>query len=157
MQGTVEKATVDDARVVGRTLRSDDRRELLALGWHDHETLLVRGVEESTVSRTIWVGGAPVALFGVRRIDDQPVNTGAPWLLATTGIYQLDKRQFASESRRYVDWLNAFHPYLTNIVHAENATAIRWLQWCGFNFTNDLPGIGMQGEDFIQFERRRNV
>lgn len=79
-------------------------------------------------------------------------DIASPWMLNAQGVERYS-RYIVRYSRGYVEAMLEEFRRLENWVHAENATAIRWLQWCGFEFG---PVVNMaSGEPFKMFSRER--
>lgn len=83
--------------------------------------------------------GLPMLIFGAD--DHTQFQSWGPsayiWMLACEGI-EKHSRQIARESRAWTQAVIAVHgphAYGHNMVDARNALHIRWLKWCGAQFT----------------------
>jgi len=153
--------TREDINPLIENMRYCDVREVETLG----DT--VRGVLEYGLQRSnpglvisSYLTGSPLAVFGVvpggpenypaRRI--QKSAHGDIWMLATDELVEKHGREFARASRGWVDFLNTQYRCLSNIVDARNTVHIRWLEWCGFTFTENFL---INSHTFRAFERVR--
>lgn len=150
---TITPSTVEHAIRLGPRLRPLDALEIKSVLGATPIAGLMAGLEgEACLTGTV-DGGRPIFMAGVSKDPStSDPEAGVPWLL---GTYEINAHafEFARGSKRF---LNAFHkvyPKLSNIVHEDNHSAIRWLKWLGFTFWPDV--IGCRGERFICFERIR--
>ena len=139
------EATVEHAHAVAPLMRAADLAELAASGSEPLESLL-RGIRDSVYCRTLLADGVPVMIWGVTQLTD---TVWSPWALGTDAINN-DRRGFMVFSREELDRVAAQYPVLFNHVDARNATAIRWLQWLGFDVMDPEP-IGVDGAPFHPF------
>ena len=132
---TSRAATGDDVHELAPRLRSEDRAEVLALGFAPVDGLLqsFAGAEEAWTYRAdrqiiCMAGITPLSLIG---------RVGVPWLLGSELVLQ-HRRTFMMETRRMVaHWLTLFD-VLRNVVDARYEAAIRWLCWLGFEIGEPL-------------------
>lgn len=97
----------------------------------------------------------PVLLFGVVPLDTaQPIGT--VWCLGTE---EIERHPFPlyRMGRQWVDKLTARYSALANYVHADNALAIKWLRWLGFEFPNYPVASEINGQPYHFFVRRACV
>lgn len=113
-------------------LRSIDQVEMDCMMPGDHRAGLVRMAEKARRARAAYIDGELVGIFGVSA-GGILSDTGHPWLLATTAI-EPHRRVLIETSRVGLDWLAQDFRRLWNVVSVENAAAIRWLRWLGFEF-----------------------
>ena len=129
-------------------MREIDRLEC-RIGGHSPKEALRLSLYTSTLAWTVKIDGRPEAMFGVA-----PVclisGEGSPWLLLTD-VAARKAVTLVREGRRYSDAMQAAFPVLANVVHADNRTAIRWLQRLGYGIGEpfDAGGHAMR-----PFERR---
>ncbi len=95
--------------------------------------------------------GRILALFGVAQ---DPAGHGLIWLAATDEFARPDLAvPLARASRRYVNcWLREFK-CLHNVVDPDNAPALRWLEWLGFDIDRKSPVRGPLGHELYRFRR----
>lgn len=115
-----------DCVYVASTLRQADRVEVALFSVSPLDGLRL-SVEASSESYTVEVNGTPAAIFGLA----QTGPTAAPWLLATDAFPRAWVG-VARKARRMVRVWSAAQP-LENWCDAENAVALRFLQWLGFD------------------------
>ena len=154
MNGRAESAWVAPAaashvEALAPHLREGDRREIEAAFGRPAAAILRTGFRNA---RRCWTvlggGGRPVAMFGVGR--RRAPRIGTVWLLASDDL-DAYRGQLRREGPYWVDVLMAGHDVLGNFVAADNAIAIRWLSWLGFELLAFHRGIGTRGEDFWEF------
>lgn len=113
-------------------MRQADVDECHALGVDSIPNALQDGLIFSSECWTITWNGKPVALFGVRPLNDDPtLKVGVPWMVGTNEVTK-HQRAVISLAPRYIARMLRAYPRLTNRVHAENTRAIRWLRHVGF-------------------------
>lgn len=115
-----------------REMRGVDRTEATAFGF-DVEQGLRGSITASDFSRTALVNGQLLAIGGCTRYPRGTVLApiGVPWLVGTDALTRYPG-VLQREARRYIAAMLEVYPHLTNVVHAENRTAIRWLKRLGF-------------------------
>ncbi len=123
--------------MIAADIRDADRKEMLALGT-TVEDALAEGLAHSDLAMTGLLDGVPVCMFGVAP-SDILLGRGIPWMLSANAIEQA-QLQFLRACRPVVARMRERYPHLRNIVHSENATAIRWLKWLGFRFVSEDEG-----------------
>lgn len=133
-------------------VREADRRELWA-GWrHTPEQSMRFGLERSSHVWTGFIDFEPVCMFGA-----VPVSllggSGVPWLIGTDKLVE-HQMTFLRRCRPQLARMQRVYEHLTNYVAAENAAAVRWLEWLGFTLHEPMP-FGPDGVAFRMFEWRR--
>lgn len=123
--------------MIAADIRDADRKEMLALGT-TVEDALAEGLAHSDLAMTGLLDGVPVCMFGVSPLNII-LGRGTPWMLATNRL-EIAQVAFLRACRPVVKWMRESYPNLANVVHANNATAIRWLRWLGFRFCKDESG-----------------
>jgi hypothetical protein len=144
-------ATCEDCFALGPVLRQADKDEIQASSGSDPTGALFLGWRESEVCYTIVDADQPLAMFGVVRMASNP-SIGQVWLLGTEGI-KMHSIEFLRKSREWVSRLHEEFPVLYNDIDSRNTVHIRWLQWLGFKFINELPSYGYEGRLFYHFVR----
>ena len=127
-------------------LRPIDRLELDCMMPGDHRAGLIRMAERARRSRAAYIDGELIGIFGISA-EGILSNTGCPWMLATTTI-ERHKRVLVDGSQVALGWLMQDFRRAWNVVSVENAAAIRWLRWLGFEFG---PTVTVRGHDFRYF------
>jgi hypothetical protein len=88
---------------------------------------------------------APLACFGIGELIKD--NTNYIWLLSTDRLLQVAGFEFAKASKAWLSFIvNHYKLPCVNHVHVQNTTAIRWLKWCGAEFSDD------DSTDFLSFQ-----
>ena len=143
----VTLATQEDAAELGRLMRPEDRREVLAMGFTP-EFAASHAVRASLAAYAGRVDGELVGVFGVSLVGLMS-STGVPWLLCTPAVDEWPTGS-GLESARFHRVLKQRFKRLENFVHAENEPAIRWLRWLGYNIDEPRP-FGPYGALFCRF------
>ena len=133
-----------------RDMTDMDRLEFACLaGKPDPEPVLREMVRRSRRSRAAYVDGRLAAVYGVFAptvLSDE----GNPWLVATNAVHlPAVRRAFIAGTTQEFAWLSDGFRRLWNLVHADNAVAIRWLRWMGFRF--DADEWPVRGQRFLRF------
>jgi len=89
-----------------------------------------------------------IAVFGVAPLNP---DTGIPWLIASDS-FRTRWVEVARGSRLWRQILDESYSCLVNFVHVDNKTAIRWLEWLGFDIHQAIP-FGVRGELFHPFSK----
>lgn len=152
MKAAVRRAVESDIAVILSDLRSSDAAEMAALGTTAEDAMRM-GLSMSDWSMTGMLDGDPVCMFGVAP-QNYLLGFGTPWMLATTRI-ESAQVAFLRACRPVVQRMCETYPSLSNVVHADNVMAIRWLRWLGFTFHLDSEGAPatfvVNGEPFHLF------
>ena len=147
----LRESTLSDAEYIAEHMRDLDRAELDAVGTTPKESL-VAGLERSSICITALVDNHPAVMFGVAQFDD---GAGHPWMLCTDDI-DLVSFSLVREAKRWIRLMLEVYPILTNYVHSENDSAIRFIKMMGFEFPEDGEVIVPEtGEAFLRFEKYR--
>lgn len=158
MHYTVRQATRFDAANIAYQLRPEDDREVrAATGKHPKDVLpdgVVPGktfVLEASIEQGM--PGRMLAIFGVVKLSDE---LGCPWMVATP-LLLAHQFYFLRHCKPWVDKLSSGFNCLANCVDARNELHIKWLKWCGFQFTKLHQEFGVAKIPFWQFEKVTNV
>lgn len=141
-----------DAEELADNLREADAFELKALGVTDPRSAVRESLAVSTLSAAVVDQQGLVALLGVAPLSDSVLTPiGAPWML---GVERSRRhvRTLARYGPAYTRAMLAAYPRLRNIVHADNALHIGWLQRLGFRFAAEPVVIPSTGARFLAFE-----
>jgi Protein of unknown function (DUF2833) len=145
MNYSIVKAAYHHAAMVAASVRADDRAELAAVG----QSPLMAAVTSLHSSTKAWTGivdGEPICIFGVSEWAD---GSGRPWMIATDKL-EPNQRIFLRKCKECVAAMLDGYNLLHNFVSADNTTAIKWLQWLGFEI-GQLQPYGKNGETFYYF------
>ncbi len=150
----VIEATKTHAVILAPRLRREDVEEIRAMNGHKPIDALM-GAFKAPNSKvyTIVNGNEIIGMFGVSDCVNG-TNYGVPWMLTSSSIKSISK-EFLRECRTWVDHLGEKYPVLYNFVHDKNKTAMRWLQWCGFDVKFQKP-YGVKKENFYLFTKELN-
>lgn len=141
-------AHVDD---LVANLRKADRAELVASGHTDAHRAITMSLSLSTHSLAALVDGRVGAILGVVPIS-MATGDGCPWMLGTD-LVTSHGRALMAHTPPYIAAMLRTYPHLTNIVHAENTFAVRWLRRVGFEIHPAQPHP-RTGVPFHRFEMR---
>ncbi len=100
---------------------------------------------------------APLAIGGVCPVETEYGEVGVIWMLGTSLLdretrYPMQRRLFARATRIVVEEFTKSWPVLTNMAHAENAKALRWLKWLGFELGKEFA-LGETQARFVEFRK----
>lgn len=126
----VRKVTEVGRLHVSFNIRDADRAELWELSrlspyWAIRYAIEVSGDE----CYEALVDGVPIAVGGA--FTSQIGGYASPWLLGTDGIFK-QPRKLLELTNKYTEHLLKTNKVLSNRVHAENTSSIRYLQHAGF-------------------------
>lgn len=148
---SISPPTAADLAFMDAHVRDIDRLEFDVM--NNGRDFLTSLHELARVSTKILVGRwhkRPVVIYGIvpRSLLG---GEGSPWLVATDQIFEPDvARAFARHCRPALAELSEGFDYLWNLVHTDNAAAIRWLGWLGFRFTGF--DVTVSGHTFTHFK-----
>lgn len=139
-----------DVLYIAKRMADMDRLECAAFGRTPRQALdlAVRG---SVMAWTASVDGKPLAAFGVTPVSVMS-GVGVPWLLCVPEARR-HQRAFLERGRPFVQQMQATFPALQNMVHRDNARAIRWLRRLGF--TVEAEPVYAGGHPMLPFWRGR--
>lgn len=146
----VVPATLAHAEAIASRMRTADAFEVLMMSGSDPLTALRRGLALSIEAWAGTVDGLPVCLFGIvprSLLSDVAI----PWLLGTDEI-ALHAWAFLRRNRAVVARWRIQYRRLENFVWAGNEAAIRWLDWLGFAFDEELE---INGVNWLPFAMER--
>ena len=99
--------------------------------------------DESTFT-VLTPDGVPFAMFGAGKIEEETYI----WMLGTDDVRK-HAMAFMKYSREWVWGFVGIYEKVCNYVHSENKLALKWLDWCGADFTTQIE---INGELFFKFE-----
>jgi len=135
-------------KLIAADMRQADAVEIMASHGHTPIDALRAGWAESSYSMIVNEDLMPIAMFGLV-INSYVTGAGTPWLLATNRAMN-HKREFLIQSPKVISRMLDICPRLSNHVHVENKTTIRWLRWLGFTIGDAVP-VGVNAEMFHKF------
>ncbi len=147
---TIYKLTQARAALCAMSLCEADQAELDAAGIEDAVAMLEQSLPDCSWSHEARWNDRPVFMYGVRPLPGNEI--GIPWMLSTVHLEQAERVAVARLARKVVAQMRAEFPILTNMVHADNEDAIKFIQWLGFDVSDRRVG---PGENFRQFMWRR--
>ncbi|WP_353094301.1 hypothetical protein [Methylibium sp.] len=134
---TFEPGTPEAAAYIAAHLRDQDRAELAVMHpGEDAERLLLDALHGARWCNVVRVEGRPALIYGVT--DTAHAGIGVPWLLATPDLYRI-KEAVREVAMAEVRLMAQTYVVLFNQVHAENTTAIEWLETLGFTIDRERP------------------
>lgn len=143
-----------DAESLAPRMREADKAEVKAASGKHPYLVLLEGIEASEQAYTALVDGEPIAIFGVCPTDNPSV--GVVWLLGSD-VISAHRIDFLRKSRDWVERFQSKYPVLCNSIDARNTVHIKWLQWLGFTFIQELQNHGVEHRLFYQFVRIPHV
>ena len=149
---TVDFAERNDCRELARDLRDIDKYEIYAVGGDTPLEGVVKSYERSLYCYTVKHEGKVIMMFGVCPIQTLSQQYCC-WCLATNEIKNTNK-EFLRACRDFVNTLADKFGIMINWVAKENAVAIRWLKWCGFE-VGEPKRHGLHGEIMRKVVKRR--
>lgn len=151
MKLTEARILPQDLPFLASNLRPSDAAELKAYGFSD----ALAGLEHCTKAggrRHVLrdPDGLPVCTYGLSR---PAISHNSPWMLGTTLIAK-HRKEFWRHSVRVVSEFMSEGKPLINYTHADNKTAILWLQRLGFFVDFDKPVTRPTGSTFVPFYKQ---
>jgi hypothetical protein len=74
------------------------------------------------------------------------------WLVGTDDLIA-HSTTFLRHSRQWLATMHEHYRLLYNVIDARNEVHLRWLEWLGFEFIQDVPRYGVERRKFILFRR----
>ena len=136
-----------DCEEVGRNMRHIDKLECLLTSGSNPIDAVKTGLKHDYHTWTICEKetNTPLACFGIGQIVKDDSNY--IWLLSTDRLLEVAGFEFAKASKAWVQFIvNHYKLPCFNRVHVHNTVAIRWLKWCGAEFSEDTS------TDFLSFQ-----
>ena len=143
----LRSARKSDCEEVGINMRHIDKLECLLTSGSTPTQALSLGLQQDYHTWTICAKDdhAPLACFGIGQCVKDTTNY--IWLLSTDRLLQVAGFEFAKASKAWLSFIvNHYELPCVNHVHVQNTTAIRWLKWCGAEFSEDSTS------DFLSFQ-----
>ncbi len=140
-----------DAINLAPRLRPIDRLEVEATGRTAEASLLSAFNMPNTKVLAGKAGDKVVFMCGASQCLQNPAN-GVIWML-TSDLAEHYKKDILKLSKPTIEELSKGYKNVYNIIHKNNRTSIRWLEWCGFDvMKNKVYKQG--GEDFYLLQKR---
>ena len=149
----VHDADQADVLRLAARMRDIDRREIWEMAEMRPYDAAVYSVASSRYSRAIYVNGEICCIYGVGTDEDDD-SLGVPWMLSTDELAKYP-RLIVSLGREAVAEMKELYIALANYVHVDNAVAIRWLEWLGFD-VEEADERDSRGENFRFFWTRKS-
>lgn len=134
-----------DAIDLAPRLRAIDNLEVECLGQTPEASLL----NSFTLPNTVVLSGVAdkeiIFMCGVSDFPENP-EMGVIWMLASPNIHN-HRKGVLKLSKPTIDKLSKPYKAVYNLVHKDNKTSIRWLEWCGFTVDKTVT-YDQGGEDF---------
>lgn len=150
MSVTYRTSIEADIAILAPNMREQDRHEVFCShGVTPLEALNISFSNSSECNTIIDHNEKIVGMFGV--VLSGSDNAGTPWLLATGSFSEKkNRRSVIVKSKEYLKEIQGRFDKLSNRVHADNTTSIRWLRSLGFSFDQEAIW-GFHPAKFIRF------
>lgn len=149
----IRDSVVEDIESLKDRLKESDIQEVWASYHLTPEEALKYSLENSSFSLTVEKDGIPIIIFGITPevwLGDKAVV----WLLSTE-VDRSTKILFLRNSKKFIDLLLSFYPYLYNYVDVRNTSSIQWLKFCGAEFSEPVNyGKDQLLFNFFSIERK---
>lgn len=152
MRVTFRPPTESDLDALAANMRAIDVKECEIISGLSPREALAEGVAGSPSVTVAEVDGRVVCAFGVAEASFLG-GDGYPWLLCAEGI-ERHARIMLTCAPRFVGEMQGACERLSNVVHADNRSAIRFLRWLGFSFGEMFH---VKGEPFLPFHWERQA
>ncbi len=145
------EATEADAEIIGKNLRSADRKEMLYLGI-DPEYAVKYSLAVSDYAWTAgFEQGGPFFIFGVSAGTIR--EAGIVWAMGTDVCFSVPAEMLYHGKKKIAELLEIC-PVLENYVAADNIHAVNWLEHVGFTLSDPEP-YGKYGKPFRKLVIRK--
>jgi hypothetical protein len=144
----VVRSTKQDAEYIAKHMRKADIEEIWASHHYTPEEAMAFTIEKTMFCLTVSVEGVPVVMFGVNG-ESILGDRGIVWMLATDDIQKIAFR-FVRHSKKFINLMQEFYPYMYNYVDSRNSTSIFWLKMIGAKIQDAQPH-GVEGKLFHYF------
>lgn len=128
---------------LAKNMRKEDLKEVSCFSGTAEEALLNALEQDEATMTVLDPYNIPYAMFGGGKVDEDAYI----WMLGTEDIktYRLE---FLKRCREWVWGFVGIYEKVFNFVHCDNELALKWLKWCGAEFTTE---ISINGEPFYKF------
>lgn len=143
------------ADFIAERARAADVAELWTSSRSTPLDAMLRGMESTVHTFTAVYEGQPACMFGAAPFSILG-GMGAAWMIGSSILDRHGaQKDLLRLSEPVVEFMqDQFPNLLYNFVDARNTSAIRWLRWLGFQFSDPIP-YGVDGLPFLPFYRRR--
>lgn len=150
-------ATIEHAHAIAEKARPADVAELWTSSRTTPFEAMLRGMERTARPFVAIYEGEPACMFGASPFSIMG-GMGCAWMIGSTVLNRPGaQRDLLRLSVPVVEHMqDQFPRLLYNFVDQRNHSAIRWLRWLGFEFSDPMP-YGEDGLPFLPFYRRRGV
>lgn len=135
----IRKSKQSDILPIAFNMRVADAKEVYDSHLYSPYKALTKGMNSSGDSWTIVIDGVPIGMVGVSN-RTLITKVGTPWLLGTDSLLN-DKKLFLRVSRVVLKNISEGYKLLENYVSVENKSAIRWIEYLGFTFGEEIRSI----------------
>lgn len=149
----IRDSIISDVYSLKDRLKLEDIQEVWASHHASPEEALKFSITQSALSMTTEKDGVPVMVFGVTA-DDWMGDTGMIWFMSAD-LDRQTKIVFLRNSKKFIDLMLSFYPYLYNYVDIRNQESIKWLEFCGA-IINEPEKYGADQKLFRRFHFERN-
>lgn len=149
----IRDSVISDVFLLKDRLKLEDIQEVWASHHTTPEEALRFSINNSALSMTTTKNDIPVMMFGVTA-DDWMGDTGMIWFMSAE-LDRQTKLLFLRNSKKFIDLMLSFYPYLYNYVDIRNQESIKWLQFCGATI-GEPEKYGADQRPFRRFHFERN-
>jgi hypothetical protein len=143
-----------DIVIMKDCLRESDKQEIWASDHYIPEAALSLSFNKSPLCFVLEYKGKPIAMAGAAT-DSLTSEEACIWLLATDDINKIFIA-FVKLSLMVIRRLLEQYAFLYNYVDDRNKTSIKWLKWCGADFSFPRKyGREQMLFHYFSFKRRR--
>lgn len=146
----LKPSVLEDVFQLETSLRTEDIRELVAIGSNPSKALL-KGFIYSNDCVSVWAKNKVIGMFGVSSWG-LPKGFATIWFLGSDDLFNYPVT-FVKEGIKYVNKNLQKYDILFNAVDARNTHCIKWLKKIGMNISNSMF---INGYEFIQFFKVRS-
>lgn len=148
----IRRSKPSDVDILSNNLRQCDIDEIWSSNHATPYEALHQGFKNSVLCLTVEYNKEPVSMFGIHA-EDLVSTKAVIWFLSSDKI-ECFKKIFMKHSRRFVDMMLGFYPYLENYVDRRNSKSIDWLNRIGANISDGKPyGIEIRIFHHFSFSR----
>ena len=128
---------------IAENMRKEDIKEVSCFSGTPRDALLRALDQDESTMTVLSPDNIPYAMFGAGQVNDEAYI----WMLGTEDIKK-HKFEFLKRCREWVWAFVGIYEKVHNYVHADNELAIKWLEWCGADFSEPFM---IKDEPFYKF------
>lgn len=136
-------ATKDHIEDIYPFMRREDQLEVACMGYKPKEALQLSLKNDDITLTGLDKDDVPFVMFGAGQAN----GINYIWLLGTDALVD-NTYNFVKASLQYTQSFADTYGCVSNFVHKDNKTAIKWLKFCGANFVKE---IDFRGHPFYEF------